>query len=402
MQMTHQEPAVLYAVIAIGFVHRQFAEKALLSINTTRCQDPRTLISLKQYVKAIESLRSRITNLENPDSFQVALLTCLLFIYLKMMRGQQMAALTHLGTGLRILSSSKHIQYEGPNVLMLKYDSESILDQLISIFARLDNDSTMSGQRCPHFLLHPHQSSTERTLIPPSFANITQARQYLDVLTNRVLRLRGQLLAIAVHSFPDITLDIPTRLCWEHATTRAIDLSSHPAILSELRSLQDHLAIWSSALDAFKNTHRFSENVGLSASNVLEIQHFYSYFLISNCQTTREKYCDSFGPLFKKIVNLADVYILETASAGRRVFTLESGVLLSLYLIAMKCRHPETRRRAITLLGDALFQAGMWEAQLIAHFVARIADLEEARASHGSLLVESGQTSEQARFCDMV
>lgn len=114
------------------------------------CKDPRTLIGPRQYVKVIEPLRTRVNDLDDTQSSDLAQLTCLLLICLGMMRSQRVAALSHLGTGLKILSPrAKHFQH-APNALVLQYDPEGTVDQLISIFARLDYDCTLPGQRCPH------------------------------------------------------------------------------------------------------------------------------------------------------------------------------------------------------------------------------------------------------------
>jgi hypothetical protein len=89
-------------------------------------------------------------------------------------------------------------------------------------------------------------------------------------------------------------------------------------------------------------------------------------------------------------------------SAHGPIFTLESGIIPSLYLAAMKCRCPEMRRQVISLLYNTSCQEGMWEASLIAQFVERIADLEESIIDHGNPIFEASDVSEKARFCDVL
>jgi hypothetical protein len=180
--------------------------------------------------------------------------------------------------------------------------------------------------------------------------------------------------------------------------------------LIELRRLQNGFAVWTAAFEAFKEQiPGSSRDEDFKTRTLLEIQHFYTYFLISTCQTTKERYCDSFDDLFKRIVSLASVYLLGPTigksaeqSAHRPIFTLESGIIPSLYLVAMKCRCPQTRRQAISLLYNTSCQEGMWEASLIAQFVERIADLEESRIDHGNAILEASDVSEKARFCDVL
>jgi hypothetical protein len=410
LQISHQEPSILHAVISIGSTHKRLLEASQLTDNEqdqVQCRQ----FSLRQYVTAISFLRSRIENLEDPRSNEVALVTCMLFICLELMQGQRLAALSHLGTGLRILSSSsQQMQNEG-TVIRPKYDSQVLLDQLTGVFTRLDLESTMFGVKSPHFLLLPASSkSRENVIVPSSFTSLAMARHYLDILANGVFRFRGALLQVAADLIPDTGLDVATRLCWEHATTRKVDLSDHPTLLIELRGLQNGLAVWAAAFEAFKEQiPESSRDKDFKTRTLLEIQHFYPYFLISTCQTTKERYCDSFDDLFKRIVSLASVYLLGPTigksteqSTPRPIFTLESGVIPSLYLAAMKCRCPQTRREAISLLYNMSCQEGMWEASLIAQFVERIADLEESRVDLGNPLLEASDVSEKARFCDVL
>jgi hypothetical protein len=128
--------------------------------------------------------------------------------------------------------------------------------------------------------------------------------------------------------------------------------------LAELRRLGDGLAVWSAAFKSFKNglspTQRDNDSAALA---LLEIQHFYSYILLSTCQTTKEKYFDSFNPTFGRIVSLAETYI-ESTNSSQMLFALNSGVLPSLYITAVKCRQRKTRRQAISLLRKSKCQEG--------------------------------------------
>jgi len=166
LQITQHEHSVLHAAIAVGCAHRKFAGRNGSSL-ATDVYDQRQFFGLKQYLKAISSLRSRIHDLEDLDSSRIALVTCLLFICHEMFRGERVGAVSHLTTGLRILASrTTSRSLADPSTLTLRHDSEDIHDQLVSIFARLDYDSTMFGQRSPHFSLSPTQETTNEALHP--------------------------------------------------------------------------------------------------------------------------------------------------------------------------------------------------------------------------------------------
>jgi Fungal specific transcription factor domain/Fungal Zn(2)-Cys(6) binuclear cluster domain len=401
LQITQQEPSVLDAAIAVGCAHRKYAERRML-YPTTDVYDQRQFFGLKQYLKAISSLRARINNLEDPNSSRVALVTCLLFICHEMFRGQRVGAINHLATGLRILASRtiSHSSTES-STLTLRNDSENVQDQLVSIFARLDYDSTMFGQRSPRFSLNPHQRTTAGDLsVPSNFSSLEEAREHLDILANGVLRFGGKLLELSALVLANRSPDFMTQVLWEHAAARTVDLSDHPSLLVEMRRLGDGLAIWSAAFKAYQTGLPTAQRSNNSATlALLEIQQFYPYIILSTCQTTKEKYLDSFNATFSRVVSLAENYI-ESTNSSPTLFTLDSGVLPSLYITAVKCRQRETRRRAISLLRESKCQEGMWEGKLIAGFVERIADLEDARAYELSGL-EAGEIAEEARFCDV-
>jgi hypothetical protein len=74
LQISHQEPFILHAVISIGSTHWRLLEASQLADNE-QDQVQYRQFSLRQYVKSISFLRSRIENLEGPKSNEVALLS---------------------------------------------------------------------------------------------------------------------------------------------------------------------------------------------------------------------------------------------------------------------------------------------------------------------------------------
>jgi hypothetical protein len=87
------------------------------------------------------------------------------------------------------------------------------------------------------------------------------------------------------------------------------------------------------------------------------------------------------------------------------IFTLESSVLSSLYMIAINCRDPIIRRKAIELFTTAPCQEGVWEGALFAQFVKEVADLEKmgarSRCTNG-VFEAGGVREEEERFSDVV
>ncbi|PVH89123.1 hypothetical protein DL98DRAFT_647709 [Cadophora sp. DSE1049] len=405
LQISHQEPAILHAAIAVGIVHRDQSDTQVARQNAFyHGLDKRQAEGLRQYVKAIEFLRQKIDDVREPGDERakdVAMMCCLLFVCLELLWGKSMAALNHLGTGLKILTSRGTQPPGQQNTLKLKPTSENLVSQLSGSFARLDFESTMFGQRAPHLHVLPAGSIDRDLYVPLSFESIFEARRYMDILSNGMLRFRGKLLEIASQSPPETTLGPLFQYLWDHASTRSIDLTNHPILFSELGRLRDNMAVWSSAFEDLKN--RFGLESGhLRSLVLLELQHFYAHLLLSTCQTTKEVLCDSFNQLFYKVIQLAKRYLdLQSAkSSAVPIFALDSGIIPALYLTAYKCRCPRIRREAISLMVQAPCQEGMWDGKMIAKFMTKVVELEERRA--GRFVLESSDVGEEARCSDIL
>ncbi|KAL5321466.1 hypothetical protein ACEPPN_009424 [Leptodophora sp. 'Broadleaf-Isolate-01'] len=403
LQISHQEPAILHAAIAVGIVHRDQSDtQAARQSVFYHGLDKRQSAGLKQYVKAIGFLRTMIDGVHevgDERANDIAMMCCLLFVCLELLWGKQMSALNHLGTGLKILTSRGPSTLGKRSTLMLKPKSEDLVDQLSGAFARLDFESTMFGQRSPHLHVMPSGPANQHLYVPSSFETIFEARRYMDILSSAMLRFRGQLLEIVSQSAPEAPLDPLFRYLWDHASIRSIDLADYPSLFSELGILRDNLAVWSSALEAFKVTLG-TRRGELPSLILLELQHFYTHFLLSTCQITKEMICDNFNDLFDKVIQLARQYLELQSAEGNTipVFALDSGIIPSLYLTAYKCRCPRIRREAISLMAQAPCQEGMWDGKVVAKFMTQVTELEEGRAN--TFVLESSDVKEEARCSD--
>ncbi|KAH8697902.1 hypothetical protein BGW36DRAFT_379639, partial [Talaromyces proteolyticus] len=124
---------------------------------------------------------------------------------------------------------------------------------------------------------------------------------------------------------------------------------------------------------------------------------------------TSESECDRFIPMFRHIIRLAESVLKTGPSSNgtsKITFTLESGILPSLFLITLKCRDSGLRRRALSLLGESYCQEGMWEGALLAKFMKEVIDMEEDLSdphrtgrADGNLKAEG--VPEEARFSDV-
>ncbi|KAJ5966558.1 hypothetical protein N7481_013272 [Penicillium waksmanii] len=358
--------------------------------------EPGHPFAIKQYVKSLNHLRKRLDGQSDRSATYVALATCLLFICFEMLQGNRVGALVHLRTGLRILCCSRSFDVqighqrdsEALAVRLPSHDDDSILCQLARSFARLDYDSTMFGERSPAlaFVRHDHQLPSPM-IIPRRFATIAEARRCLDFLANAVFSFRGKLLQLVSTKLDNQHTsngsDLVYQACIYHASARTTDLEPFLKMTEEIFELKSDLEAWLIAFKLLSRETLYSYSLPVI---LLEVQHFYIYFLISTCRDTHEKLCDKFDSQFRHVVQLAGRFINNIQSTDPSsslpclTFTLESGIIPSLYLVALKCRTHSIRQEAIALLYKSRCQEGMWESSLMAKFVAEISRLECERA----------------------
>ena len=136
LQVSLREPTVRYALLALSSLYQIYGDQ-----KQGIQPDPRELHvalhreALRQYTRAVGSLSKKL--LEDRSSFQVALITCLLFIWLEFLRNDYAAGLQHLNSGFNILQD---VQSE-PNSI------GDIDPTIVPLFERVKTQVALHG--CP-------------------------------------------------------------------------------------------------------------------------------------------------------------------------------------------------------------------------------------------------------------
>lgn len=152
LQVTHQQPVVLHAAVAVGSMYRARLIATQLSFATIH-DCPFYSSALKQYNKAIAKLSCYIGGSQdgNPtERLIVVLMTCLLFVCFEMLHGDQAVVLAHLVRGLKILFERTKIRDSActtKRILRIGSSDQDTVDVVSQVFVRLDADSTMFGRR---------------------------------------------------------------------------------------------------------------------------------------------------------------------------------------------------------------------------------------------------------------
>ena len=311
LQVTQRESAVLSAAIAVGSIHRNFENDRWPGAMPDNAELQRT-ISRRQYVNAMRLLRDRLADPEDAKRGEIALITCFLFICLELIQSDIMGAVNHLRSGLKILrEQSKQASGLGSTTTVLKRSqlSESVVDQFMALFGRLDFQSTMFGENRPRILVIPPSNATASALwVPSTFENIREAREYLDTLASAVFAFRGYILherACPGGAPSERSMRLKSR--WAHLDYQGPDWENDEQLPAQQNDLEGRFAEWKKTFDKF-----IAKNIQILTPEdyrdvrVARIQHLVMIMLVKECLSTRQMFFDQYLDEFNEIVDLAD------------------------------------------------------------------------------------------------
>lgn len=213
--------------------------------------------------------------------------------------------------------------------------------------------------------------------------------------------------------------NIVEKWCIDHCKSRTIKPNANDSLSSRLQRLITRHASW---IISFKAT---SDALVIPPGDertrrsliLLQIQHFYSAFLLTSCRSVREVPNDVFHDEYCRILDLAEEYLdssrlvdgnLRECSKTPANFAVEPVILPALYLIALKCRDSVIRRRAIQTLASTDRLEGFQKSRSLAAFASKIVAIEERKVKAFIGLhptydqpLRAEQVPEAARFLDV-
>jgi hypothetical protein len=176
-------------------------------------------------------------------------------------------------------------------------------------------------------------------------------------------------------------------------SNRATQLESGPehfaaAAAASLGFCVTLISSFSLALQAFIDSKRasFTQKEDIAAA-VLQLHLLYTYVSLytENAPLESRPRLDTFMPQFKEMIVLGEKIISSTSPENHEgqttSFCLDMGIVIPLYTLAIQCRDPIIRRKAITLLRSTSRQEGLWNSLLAARVAQRVMELEEGRSS---------------------
>jgi hypothetical protein len=274
------------------------------------------LLSSLQYITAIRVLRHRITEFSRvPEMLEEIMVACLIFIFLEILRGDDVAAVTHLDAALDLCNSNPPTAQDiiharenevPPNV-------NDTIEGLTKSFLRLDVQSVMyMGSRTPWY--PDGTSAWFHTMedVPATFETFLDARDNFYVHLTNIMKFatpkEGAEKCFPLWSpHPDRGFDIYT--IFHGSTYRDYHV---PKATSQRRHFMQKLSRWKSAFQGFLQKRAAKLLEALEGCALLWLAYYTARVNLAASYTEDECCYDQHLLSFKKIVEQAEAYVKYT------------------------------------------------------------------------------------------
>ncbi|KEQ72982.1 hypothetical protein M436DRAFT_64146 [Aureobasidium namibiae CBS 147.97] len=389
LQLASTEPCIYFAIAACGSVgSARLARKHHCYFTPpSPVQEKR---NLKQYCKAAAALQKYIDFAAcGKRPIEPVLLCCLLFVAYETYQDENALAVQHLRFGRRAIGEVA----AGSSRFSSKGTEKDVLAAFDWLGAQdLDFEKDESQRKEPSAkLTHPFTG--------PSISDLEYTKQALDYLSTASSNWRSELLTLAAEHVA--TLNISTQRpaileCVIHCVSHSLSLPPGHSLVQRHSQLLHAHQIWSLQLAALQRTRG---HIHRRALLHLQIQLFYSSFILETARDTHAKYTDRFNDQAATVLDSIEEFLSpyrtyhgpNSSNKGvypytplpqkqESCFSLEYAVVPTLLAICFKIRHSQTRRRALHLLRSAnRREAGQWSGELC-HYADAIIVLEESVA----------------------
>jgi len=366
LRVSHSDPTVWHSVLALSTLH----EQSILEHNRP-IQGDRKRYALQHYNHAVTRLTGQMADQRKASvqSLDTVLVSCIIFICLETFLGNTEGAIQHLQSGLEIIRSWKtgEIAFKDTG---LNCDLKEIESSVVPILEHLNQVTFLYGRVAPPLVYAKFDNEAEMV----HFENPQEAGSSL-----RRLLSESQELAVAC----------------------TIPNENVLALMKQKQDLLAKLRKWSSMLNKLKLQ---PENLAGRQPSlaILQIQQKIGLIWVSKALNNSEIAFDSYYKEYADLVDIAEVAITEYEetkdSKDRTDYSFKTQYITPLYVVAIKCRNPKLRRRALELVKRAPQRKGFWSTDVVVRIAERIIELEERGIE--DLTDETGELvpSESSRF----
>ncbi|KAL6716715.1 hypothetical protein ACLMJK_006283 [Lecanora helva] len=375
LQAAHQETIIRHAILALGSLverveHEDHSEAISLS------SPSEGVFALQHYNHAIRELK--LSAQRRQLSLDVLLITCLLFASFEVVRRHHGSAVSHIGSGIKVLSEYQD-SAEAPQLLQ-KHAIGSVpyidLQRLEVLFGTLNSHARHLGPfpRMTIRNLYPEDAENISCTFPPAFSSLDEAHASFQYIFNK-----------CVYEWQDIRDRGPTpQLVAEHrAQLRQFD-QWQSSMRAFLRNLGKSLSLTTLRVARVLQLNLDMLALQLEVGTELDSSGRLKWETpIPEIEGLRPIAWDSHIPRFQKLISLARVIVdhavtCHAAKTDRlRNFALDTNVVPALYFVATSCRDPIIRRDAVALLYALPPEEGLWPSAIVARICERVVKIEE-------------------------
>jgi hypothetical protein len=331
--VSHTEPSVWHAVVALSTLHEGFSIGGDLHPDNRENQRHQ-LLGLQQYNKAV--LRTcQLLETRTAQATDVAMISCVLFVCYELLQYNHYMVIEHFAKGLCVLAAAP----------------ESDISRRVSqLFYRLAIQSLFLGEShiVPRDLRMP-RLSPEQPFTNPSDARDTLEEQYL--------------------------------IAYPFIYAARCRLHSREQMDSEYQKLSLALERWERRLQTFRD-----ENCMLFTAKdtaAVELLKIHSLCLSIMLQLAGGRYPESLTPAFEKVINLVRSFLRGSHYEGdARPFidySFDLGLIGPLFYTAAKCTSSHVQWMAVLLLHHPHIPSreGMWGREMSMKLAYNIVQIEE-------------------------
>lgn len=382
LQLGHREPLIRHAATALAALQNAQDRNGRIVLNQEEAG-----FALTQYGKSLSIMRSTVISSETHEMQRLALVACILFVAFEIAQKRFEETTVHLEQGLNMLVN---VRYRGQlpqgwdlDDLDTSDEGPGLDGELLRTFDRLDIQSASFRSTLPKLPSNPVEAIMKT---PQRFHSLEQARDFLGAITRTLTAFQYEVRATLspfseadTRRLHDQQAEIRRQLQAWHMAFRHYKLPQFP-LPTHSQPLSD------------VGTRACLEAMAISSSISLE----------TGVSDGRECVFDSFLSEFELILDLAELSRDHPRSTvwpatklnGGSGFQIHMACIPSVYVVALKCRDPHIRRRAISLLESFSFREGPWDGPMGARMMEHVCELEEF--GHGEIM-RAGDLPEKAR-----
>jgi hypothetical protein len=348
LQACHAHSSIRQAALALASLHEGF-------ISQLPDRDQNKRMALQFYGQALEETRNSLSVKDQPTI--VTVISCVLLSYFESMRGQLENAITHLRSGLHILSSHATIM-----------NSTGLLS-VLRIFTR-------AGFQANYFV----DNSNHAQLVAQSQSlRVPHTRPALDLedlQTSLYSCLNESMFSGQKQDSVADLVSLGTNYHMAQCAQLILQGSDSPSFLSGREKATSSLKQWQRGFHIYL---RGQDEAGIElnkpALTLLKLHHLVATMMLASDRnlSTEQTGSDTDSENFEKIINWSRSLLI--GKAALPALMPDVGVIAPLFFVATKNPESKLRDQAMKILESNHRREGIWDSKVAVKIINEIIHL---------------------------